>query len=225
MTYYKPVPRILLVTMSKLKVYDVSLVIEPGMPVWPGNAAVVLDTVKSIAQGDSSNVSLLHIGTHTATHVDAPRHFIPGAPGIDSIDPEVLLGPARLVQLPEVRHIDRQQLAELDLKGVTRLLLGTRNSALLKQRKLDMDYAFVSAEAARYLVDIGIRLVGVDYLSIEEYQKQGRPAHHILLEAGVVIVEGLDLSEVPAGDYELLCLPLRLKDADGAPARVLLREL
>ncbi|MDY6892422.1 MAG: cyclase family protein [Chloroflexota bacterium] len=211
--------------MTEWKLYDISLSIYPGMPVWPGNPQVSLDPVKAIATGASSNVSLLHIGTHTATHVDAPHHFIDGAPGVDSIPPEVLVGRARLYQLPEVHHIDRQVLEGLDLSGVTRLLLGTCNSALLQQAHLDMDYAFVAADAARYLVEIGIQLVGIDYLSIEEYQKEGRPTHNILLESGIVIVEGLNLAGVPSGDYELMCLPLRLKDADGAPARVFLREL
>ena len=211
--------------MTRRKVYDVTLTIEPDMLVWPGNPQVAVDTVKSIAQGSSSNVSLLHIGTHTATHVDAPRHFIPGAPGVDSLEPEVLVGRARLFQLPDTHHIDRKLLEGLDLKGVKRLLLGTRNSALLKQKQLGLDYAFISADAARYLVDMGIKLVGLDYLSVEQYQKEGRPAHNILLGAGMVIVEGLALAEVPAGDYELLCLPLKLKDADGAPARVFLREV
>ncbi len=211
--------------MSAHKVYDVSLPIYPGMPVWSGNPEVALDEVKSIARGASSNVSFLHIGTHSATHVDAPGHFIPGAPGVDSIPPGLLLGPARLFQLTQAHHIDRRLLEGLDLKGVERLILGTRNSNLFRQEQLSLDYAFVTADAARYLVDMGIKLVGVDYLSIEEYQKEGRPTHHILLGAGVIIVEGLDLSGVPPGDYELICLPLRLKDADGAPARVFLRQL
>lgn len=225
LTSVQAVSKIVLVVMSLRKVYDVSLTIESGMLVWPGNPPVVIDTVKSIAQGGSSNVSLLHIGTHTATHVDAPGHFIPGAPGIDSIGPEVLLGRARLFQLPDAHHIDRSLLEGLELTGVERVLLGTRNSALLGQRQVEVDYAFVSEDAARYLVDTGIKLVGVDYLTIDEYQKEGRPAHHILLGAGVVIVEGLNLAGVPPGDYELLCLPLKIKDADGAPARVFLREI
>ncbi len=218
-------PRIALVAMSVRKVYDISLTIEPGILVWPGDSPVTMDIVESIDRGGSSNVSLLHVGTHTATHVDAPGHFIPGAPGVDSISPEVLLGQARLFQLPDAHHIDRKLLERLDLKGVKRLLLGTRNSALLKQRQLEPDYAFVSEDAARYLVDMGIKLVGVDYLSIEQYQKEGHPTHHILLGAGVVIVEGLYLTDVPSGDYELMCLPLKIKDADGAPARVFLREV
>ena len=211
--------------MARRKIYDISLTIYPGMLVWPGQPQVAMDTVKSIAQGGSSNVSLLHIGTHTATHVDAPRHFISGAPGIDSIGPEVLLGPARLFQLPEAHHIDRNLLERLNLKGIERLLFGTRNSALLKQRQFEQDYAFISEDAARYLVDMGIKLVGVDYLSVDQYQDKTRPAHHTLLGAGVVIVEGLDLTGVPAGDYELFCLPLKIKDGDGAPARVFLREI
>lgn len=218
-------PRIALVAMSVRKVYDISLTIEPGILVWPGDSPVTMDIVESIDRGGSSNVSLLHVGTHTATHVDAPGHFIPGAPGVDSISPEVLLGQARLFQLPDAHHIDRKLLERLDLKDVKRLLLGTRNSALLKQRQLEPDYAFVSEDAARYLVDMGIKLVGVDYLSIEQYQKEGHPTHHILLGAGVVIVEGLYLTDVPSGDYELMCLPLKIKDADGAPARVFLREV
>jgi len=211
--------------MARRKIYDISLTIYPGMLAWPGQPQVAMDTVKSIAQGGSSNVSLFHIGTHTATHVDAPRHFISGAPSIDSIGPEVLLGPARLFQLPEAHHIDRNLLERLDLKGIERLLFGTRNSTLLKQRQFEQDYAFISEDAARYLVDMGIKLVGVDYLSVDQYQDKTRPAHHTLLGAGVVIVEGLNLTGVPAGDYELFCLPLKIKDGDGAPARVFLREI
>jgi len=211
--------------MSERKLYDVSLTIHPGMTVWPGDPEVGLDPVKAIARGDSSNVSLLHIGSHTATHVDAPRHFLQDGTGVDNLQPGVLVGPARLFHLPEVHHIDRHVLAQLDLKGVTRVLFGTGNSARLRQGRFEGEYAFVSADAARHLVDTGTKLVGTDCLSVDEYHKEGHPSHHILLGAGVVIIEGLDLSDVPAGDYELLCLPLKLRDADGAPARVLLREL
>ncbi|MBI4284399.1 MAG: cyclase family protein [Chloroflexi bacterium] len=211
--------------MKARKIYDVSLTIQPGMLVWPGNAPVTVDTVKALSRGDSSNVSLLHIGTHTGTHVDAPRHFIPDAPGVDNISPEVLVGPTRLFHLPQVHRLDRPVLEKLDLTGVARLLLGTHNSTLLRKQEFDSSYTFLTEDGARYLAEEGIRLVGIDYLSIEEYQKPGRPAHHVLLGAGMVIIEGLDLAGVPAGDYDLLCLPLKLKDGDGAPARVFLREL
>ncbi|MFC2018366.1 cyclase family protein [Chloroflexota bacterium] len=210
--------------MSSPKIYDVSLPLYPGMPVWPGDAPLSIETVKSIAQGHSSNVSLLHLGSHSATHVDAPRHFLPDAPGVDAISPQVLIGRARLLQLTDCHHIDAELLEGLDLRGVERLLIGTRNSALLGQPEIG-DYAYVSADAARYLVRIGLKLVGIDYLSIEEYHNDGHPTHHILLGAGIVIIEGLDLARVPPGDYELFCLPLKIKDADGAPARVFLRQI
>ena len=210
--------------MSK-RIYDVSLPIYPGMIIWPGDPPFIKDVFKSIKEGSSSNISLLHIGTHTGTHIDAPLHFIHGAIGVDNIDPEVLVGKARLFQLPDVRYIDRKLLESFDLKGVSRILLGTRNSSLLKHGKLDMDYVFVTGDAARYIVDIGIKLIGVDYLSIEEPHNEGHPVHQTLLDAGIVIVEGLNLADVPLGDYELICLPLKIKDADGAPARVLLREI
>ena len=209
--------------MGKQRIYDVSLTIEPGMVVYPGNAPVTVDEVKSLRTGDSSNVSLLHIGTHTSTHVDAPRHYIPGGAGADKIPPDVLVGPARLFQLPEVAYIERSTLEPLDFSGVTRVLFGTRNSRLLTHHHFHDDYAYLSGDAAQYLVDAGMALVGVDYLSVEEFKKPGRPAHHTLLKADVVIVEGLLLADVPAGDYDLLCLPLKIRDADGAPARVFLR--
>lgn len=210
---------------NRRRLYDVSLTIGPGMLTWPGDPPVAMDIVESIPLGGSSNLSSLRLGSHTGTHVDAPCHFVSGAPGMDGIAPRVLVGPARLYQLPDTACIDRKLLEGLDLNGVTRLLLGTRNSALLKRAQFDRDYVYVSKDGARYLVDIGMKLVGVDYLSIDEYNTREHPTHHILLEAGVVIVEGLDLSGVPPGDYELLCLPLKLKDADGAPARVFLREV
>ncbi|MCP4603288.1 MAG: cyclase family protein, partial [Proteobacteria bacterium] len=178
-----------------------------------------IEPVKRIMDGSSSNVSLLNIGTHSGTHVDAPCHFLEGAPGIDEIDLNTLIGKARLFQLPDVNRIDRKTLENLSLSGISRVLVGTKNSALLKQDHTS-NYASVTWEGARYLVDKGIKLVGIDYLSIEEYKKEGYPTHNTLLEAGIVIVEGLDFSGVPSGDYELLCLPLRLKGIDGAPARV-----
>lgn len=192
------------------------------MLVWPGDIPVTIETVKSLERGDSSNLTALHMGSHTGTHVDAPRHFVPGARGIDSLNPEVLIGKARLFQLPEARRIDRRMLESLDLKHVSRLLLGTSNSSLLHKSQFNLSYVSLTEDGARYLVDAGIELIGIDYLSIEEYHKEGHATHHLLLEAGIVIIEGLDLGGVPSGDYQLICLPLKVKDADGAPARVFL---
>ncbi len=205
-------------------IYDVSMMIYPGMLVWHGDPDVSIDQFKSIARGDSSNVSLMRFGTHTGTHIDAPLHFVPGAIGVDAVKPEVLTGKCRLVRFADTQRIDRKTLQGIDLRGVTRLLLATKNSALLKLDHIDLGYAFLSGDGAEYLVELGIKLVGIDYLSIEEYHKEGRPTHHILLEAGIVIIEGLDLMDVPAGDYELICAPLKIRNADGAPARVFLRK-
>jgi arylformamidase len=211
--------------LRRRMVYDISLPIYPGMIVWPGDPAVSIDSINSIARGDSSNVSLLHIGSHTATHVDAPSHFIKNASGVDSISPDALMGPARLIQLPEAKQINRSLLENFNLKGVSRLLIGTGNSALLMREQIDTGYAYITEDAAGYILELGIKSLGIDYLSIEEYKKEGHPVHNTLLGAGIVIIEGLYLSDVPPGDYELLCLPLKIKGGDAAPARVFLREV
>jgi len=207
------------------KVYDISLPIYPGMIVWPGDPPVKIDKVKSIANGDSSNVSLLHLGSHTATHVDAPSHFIKDALGVDIINPDMLTGLARLIQLPKCDKIDREILEELDLTDVSRLIVGTGNSILLGQPHVSPNYTYITEDAATYLIDIGVKLLGFDYLSIEGLKKEGHPVHKTFLGAGTVIIEGLYLHDIPAGDYELLCLPIKIKDGDAAPARVLLREV
>ena len=210
--------------MSSMPIHDITLTIGPDTPVYPGNAPVEVEEVKSIARGDSSNVSLFHIGSHTATHVDAPRHFLPQGEGVEAIPPDVLVGPARIFQLGTVDYIDSGLLETLDWSGVTRVLFGTGNSLLLRERQVHLDYAFLTADAAEFLVERKVHLVGLDYLSVEQYKKAGRPVHHTLLEAGIVVVEGLCLADVCTGWYELLCLPLKMKGADGAPSRVLLRE-
>lgn len=210
--------------MQGKRLFDVSMTLDAATPVWPGNPTFRLDPVKDISRGDSSNVSRLEMGTHSGTHVDAPRHFLTGAAGVDALDPALLVGEARLFQLGDIPYVDAESMAALDLTGVSRLLLGTRNSSLLRSAFTD-DFAYLDEGAARYLQGTGVRLLGVDYLSVEAYRSPGHPAHRVLLASGVVILEGLDLQDVPAGDYELLCLPLKLRGADGAPARVLLREL
>ena len=211
--------------MKQKRIYDVSLTIHPGMLVWPGDLPVNVGVINSIEKGDSSNLSALHMGSHSGTHVDAPRHFIAGARGVDSMKPEVLLGKARLFQLPDAQRLDGSLFKNLDLRGVTRLLLGTRNSIMLGKPGFDLNYVSVTEDGARYLVERGIELLGVDYLSVEEFHKEGHAVHKTLLRAEIVVIEGLDLSKVPGGDYELICAPLKVKDADGAPARVFLRQL
>jgi len=211
-----------------MKIIDISLPLSPQVPTWPGNAPYELHPVKRLASGDSSNVSRVLMGTHTGTHVDAPRHFFDQARTVDELALTVLVGPCRVAEVPGPPG--RRSLSASDVQQATgsptpeRLLLKTPNSALWGSEAFTPDFASVSAEAAQWMVDSGVRLVGIDYLSIEAFKNPGAPTHHILLGAGVVIIEGLNLADVEPGTYELTCLPLRLAGSDGAPARVILRR-
>ncbi len=209
-----------------MKLIDVSVRLSPKTPTFPGNPPFACDPVKRTARGDSANVTALHLGTHTGTHVDAPRHFFESAPGVDALPLDVLIGPARVVQISgPPRGIEAADLAGVDFGGDTRVLLKTANSAFWQSDQFHADFAFLDESGARLLVERGVRLVGIDYLSIEQFKRPGAPVHHFLLERRVVIVEGLDLSQAAPGRYEMFCLPLDIGGADGAPARVVLREL
>jgi arylformamidase len=207
------------------RLVDVSVLLAPGLATYPGNPEFELTPVKQIAKGDSSNNSRLVMGTHTGTHVDAPKHFFDDKPGVDALPLELLVGRARVIDLPHRGGITEQHLADAGLREDIRVLLRTPNSALWNSHDgFHTDYTYVTEEAARFLVAQGVKVVGVDYLSVEQFKKSGAPAHHALLGAGVIIIEGLNLSEVEAGQYEMYCLPLRLAGADGAPARVVLKR-
>ncbi|HEX2341022.1 MAG TPA: cyclase family protein [Vicinamibacterales bacterium] len=203
---------------------DVSLPLDARLPIWPSNPPFDLTPVKQIAAGASSNVSRLTLGTHTGTHIDAPRHMIDGAPTLDQVPIDALIGPARVVAVDTDRAIEPRHVDGDALQGSTRILFKTRNSTFWGTPQFRSDFVFLTEEAARALVDAGVQLVGIDYLSIEEYRKPGAPAHKALLSSGVVIVEGLDLSSAEPGPYEVICLPVRVMGADGAPARVILRR-
>ena len=210
-----------------MPIYDITVPIRPGMPIYEGDPAVEIAAWSALRRGDSANVSFLHFGAHTGTHVDAPAHFIEGARKIDALSLDVLIGPARVVRVPDhVAEIDPKFLENSDLTAVERVLFHTRNSNFWSEgfRK---DFTHLLPEAAEKLAEIGIKLVGTDYLSIEKFHSGHHRTHLALLSKGVVIVEGLNLSAVPAGDYELICLPLKIADGagDGAPARVVLRTL
>lgn len=208
-----------------MPIYDITIPITPSMPVWPGDPQVVLERVASIDAGAHANVSHLKTGVHAGTHVDAPHHFLNDHRTVESLPLEVLTGPAWVVQIPDERTV----VTAADLEsaaipaGVDRLLLKTRNSAFWRSGQNDFrpDFVGVAADGAEWLVGRGVRLVGVDYLSVAPYKQSG-PTHEILLRAGVVIVEGVDLSAVPPGRYNLYCLPLKLVGSDGAPARAIL---
>ena len=208
-----------------MKIYDITVPIHSTMPVYEGDPGVKIEAWSAFAKGDSSNVSMLNFGAHTGTHVDAPAHFVEGARKIDALPLDVLIGPARVVRVPENRtEIDSEFISECALDGVERIIFHTRNSNFWSEgfRK---DFTHLLPEAAQMLVDRGIKLVATDYLSIEKFHSGHHLTHLTLLSNNVVIVEGLNLSEVPDGDYELICLPLKIADGsgDGAPARAVLR--
>src|SRR3982751_4324205 len=211
-----------------MKIYDITVPIHSTMPVYEGDPGVKIESWSAFAKGDSSNVSMLNFGAHTGTHVDAPAHFIEGANTIDNLPLDTLIGPARIVRVPDdAIEITPEFLSGCDLHGVTRVLFHTRNSQFWTDATFRKDFTHLLPEAAELLVAGGVRLVGIDYLSIEKFHSGHHRTHLTLLREGVVIVEGLDLSDVPDGDYELICLPLKIADGsgDGAPARAVLRTI
>ena len=208
-----------------MKIYDVTLSVHPDMVVWSGNAGVQLLPVMRMADGDDHNLSKLALGVHTGTHVDAPFHFVADGATAEQLPLGVLVGSAVVVHLPDLTALTAPDLEILDLPPKTRrVLFKTRNSTLWARGEtaFQTDFVALTPNAAHWVVERGIRLVGVDYLSVEGYHSPGHPVHKTLLGGGVVVIEGLNLSEVEPGIYDLYCLPLKLVGADGAPARVIL---
>jgi arylformamidase len=203
---------------------DVSVPLAAGLPAYPGNPQFELQPVKRIADGASSNVSRLIMGTHSGTHVDAPRHFFDGGASVDALPLDLLIGRARVIGITHRGGIGAEELTAAGLREDIRVLLRTTNSALWNAAEFHQDYTYLTEAGARYLVDQGVKVVGIDYLSVEQFKKAGAPAHHALLSQGVVIIEGLNLAEAEPGMYEMYCLPLRIAGADGAPARVILKR-
>jgi arylformamidase len=197
---------------------DISVPIRPAMPIWPGNAGVDLELTESIDGGDVANVTAVRMGAHTGTHVDAPRPFLADGPMPAHIDPEVLVGEAIVADLTGAERLDAAAIESLDLPDdVARLLLKTSNSQLWEDDGFHADHLRLDGSGAQAILDLGIALVGIDYLSIGD-----EDAHRLLLGAGVVPLEGLDLRAVAPGRYTLICTALRLVGSDGAPARALL---
>ena len=207
-----------------MRTYDITLTISPDLPTWPGDPGVELERVEKIEDGSNANVSRVDMGVHTGTHVDAPFHFLQDGITVDKIDLSLLTGRAYVLHLPEVDVITAPVLENAQIPPRTRrVLFKTRNSESWAKKDLvfNTDFVGLSEDGAEYLVRRGVKLVGMDYLSVAPYKKS-RPTHEKLLEAGVVIVEGLDLSEVSQGRYTLYCLPLKIANSDGAPARAIL---
>lgn len=206
------------------RLLDVTVPLAPGMVTYPGNPEFEFQAVKRISEGGSSNVSKLVLGTHTGTHVDAPRHFFDNGAAVEALPLDLLIGRARVIEVTRSGSITREDLAGSGLHEDLRVLLKTPNSAFWRDREFREDFTHLAESGARCLVEQGVKLVGIDYLSIEQFKKPGAPAHRALLGAGVIIIEGLNLADVEAGTYEMYCLPLPVRGGDGAPARVVLRR-
>lgn len=213
-----------------MQIYDVSVALSATTPTYPGDPKIKIIDWATLAAGHPANVSLLHMGAHSGTHVDAPAHFIEGGARVESLALSTLVGKAQVIEVPsEVSVIDEGFVARECRDDSERILFKTRNSDFWNapENVFRIDYTYLDAAAAQVLVDLGTRLVGIDYLSIEAYESKTFATHHLLLSSGVVVLEGLDLRTVTPGTYELICLPLKIAggSGDGAPARAILRTL
>jgi arylformamidase len=208
-----------------MAIYDVTVTLRPGLPTWDDEPGPESHPIKRIGvDGEAAQVSLVSLGSHCGTHVDAPCHYIPGASGVDALPLDALVGPCRVVKIDADVLIQPSDLEPIGL-GARRLLLKTRSAALWDEPTFCRDFVALAPAAADWLVAHDVRLVGIDYLSVDPYDGEPAAAHLTLLGAGVVVLEGLDLRVVPPGEYDLAALPLKLAGADGAPARVILRSL
>jgi arylformamidase len=203
---------------------DISVIIKPGMAHWPDNPEIRVDRMLDMEKGDVCNVSVLSMGSHTGTHMDAPLHFIRGARSLDKMPLDATIGPARVIEIKDKESIKVGELENQRIKPGERILFKTINSKKSwKTDNFDEDFVYISREAAAFLAKAKVMTVGIDYLSVGGFRKDGIETHHALLGAGIWIIEGLNLSKIKPGRYELNCLPLKVLNSDGAPARALLR--
>ena len=211
--------------LVKPKWIDVSLTLKSDMVHWPGDPPVSIERVRDIDKGDTVNLSKITMGVHSGTHIDAPVHFIKGAIGVHQILLDALIGPARVIKISAKDTIKEKELSKQGIKQGQRILLRTRNSTnkILYKDTFTEDFVYMEEDAAEFLVSCGIIALGVDYLSVGGYKKNGAKVHGLLLGAGIPVIEGLDLTAALPGNYYMICLPMKILDSDGAPARVLLK--
>lgn len=209
--------------MKNNKWIDISVTIRSGMVHWPQDPAVHIKRTKNMDAGDKDNVSFIKMGSHTGTHMDAPLHFIKKEKGLDKMPLDAAIGPARVLGIRDKHRIGVKELKTYSIKSGERIIFETRNSSYWKRSGFRKDFVYIPSDAAVYLASLGVRVVGVDYLSVGGYHKGGAQTHKILLKAGIWIIEGLNLYGVKPGDYELICLPLKILNSDGAPARAIIR--
>ena len=202
---------------------DISVTIKSGMVHWPGDPAVNISRRQDMDKGDSDNVSLISMGSHTGTHMDAPRHFFVRGKGLDKMPLSAVIGPARVLAIINTRCITVPELKRHRIKFGERILFKTRNSSFWKTDVFQKEFVYVNHESAEYLSDVGVAVVGVDYLSVGGYKKDGAKTHKTILGGGIWIIEGLNLYGIKPGDYDLICLPIKIFNLDGAPARAIIR--
>ena len=205
---------------------DISIPLRDAMVHWPGNPPIQIKRVQDLDKGDRHTLSQISMGSHTGTHMDAPLHFIKKGTSIDRLPLETTIGTARVIEVQDTESIKPQEISFHGIRRGERILFKTQNSSRVWQTDTFIeDFVFLSNEAARFLVRRGVRVIGIDYLSVGGFKRSGGEVHRTLLQAGIWLIEGLDLSSVSPGKYDLICLPLKLEHADGAPARALLRPL
>jgi arylformamidase len=211
--------------MNDNKWIDISLTLKSNMMHWPGDPPVSIERVREMDKGDTVNLSKITMGVHSGTHVDAPVHFIKGAKGVDRLLFDLLIGPARIIEIADTDTIQKKELTGHRIKKGERILLRTRNSIkkILYRDTFSEDFVYMEKDAAEFLVSRGIKTLGVDYLSVGGYEKNGPDVHRTLLSAGILVIEGLDLTGVLPGNYDMICLPIKILDSDGAPARAILK--
>ncbi len=211
---------------ADLQWIDISVPLRNAMVHWPGDPPVRIKRVKDIEHGDSHTLSEIAIGSHIGTHMDAPLHFIEQGEGIDKMPLDTTIGRARVIEIWDTESIKPEELLQHRIRRGERILFKTRNSSRVWQTDTFIeDFVFISNEAAYFLAQSGVSVVGVDYLSVGGFKHGGSYVHKTLLGGGVWIIEGLDLSGVKPGKYDLICLPLKLDQGDGAPARAILRPV
>ncbi|MCL5124637.1 MAG: cyclase family protein [Deltaproteobacteria bacterium] len=208
-----------------MTIFDVSLALKRGMLTYPGDPAFSIEHRFSITNGDGFNLSLLSLTTHAGTHVDAPAHYIDGGATIDSMTLNIMIGPGVIIDMRGRSVIDRRALEESALTDETRVFFKTDNSLKIREPAFRDDYTYIADSGAELLIERNVKLVGIDYLSVDKIDDEDAPVHKLLLSSGVLIVEGLDLLNVPAGPCRIYCLPLRIEGGDGAPARVFIETI
>ena len=210
--------------MSTNSWIDISVPIHNAMHGWPGNPPTFITMHAGTAKGDVCNVSAMAMSSHSGTHMDSPFHFLHGAKTMDALPWDAVIGPCRVVEIKDKKAIKPAELKKLKLQKGERILFKTPNSARSwKKAEFDKDFVYISKEAAQYIVDCGVQTVGIDYLSVGGFYKDGIETHHILLGAEVWIIEGIDLAKIKPGNYDLICLPIKFQNGDGAPSRCLIR--